>query len=279
MSTSQKERPAKVSIIIVNFNSGDLLKNCLSSICHHVEVDFEVIVYDNASADTSISSLTGDHRITIIRGKENLGFARANNLAAAHASGAFLHFLNPDIVVTQSLNDAYKQILASNDESIRVTGLTNEAGQLQKNRHLIPRLGNLFRYITGRSDVAYWNLGASLVMPANTFNKIGKWPEDYFMYAEDLDLFYAAFRQKVTVKYMDIHLMHIGRGTTKSIWSEEERAAIIEKSFMTFFRKYNALWEYYIIRPVQLCYLLFNEPKTFLLYAKVFLKVITNKDK
>ncbi len=277
MTTSQKEQVAKLSIIIVNFNSGDLLKNCLSSICRHVNVNFEVIVYDNASSDTSISCLTYDHRITILPGKENLGFARANNLAAEIATGEFLHFLNPDILVNQTLSADYHEIFRAGTPSIYVTSLTDTSGNLQKNRHLVPRIGNLARYFVGSSRVAYWNLGASIIIHAEAFRMMGGWPEDYFMYAEDLDFFYRSFKAGIPVYYTDTRLIHIGKGVTHQIWSDGQRASIIERSFKTFYRKYHALWEYFLIRPIQLLYLLANEPGSFPLYAKVFFQTFLKK--
>ena len=277
MTSSQKVRDAKLSIIIVNFNSGDLLKNCLSSICRHIEVNFEVIVYDNASTDTSISCLTYDGRITIISGQENLGFARANNLAAETATGEYLHFLNPDILVNQILSADYHEIFRAALPAIYVTSLTDTSGNLQKNKHLVARIGNIARYVMGSSRVAYWNLGASIIIQAEAFRKMGGWPEDYFMYAEDLDFFYRSFKAGIPVFYKDTRLIHIGKGVTHQIWSDEQRASIIERSFKAFYRKYHALWEYFLIRPIQLLYLLANEPGSFPLYAKVFFQTFLKK--
>jgi GT2 family glycosyltransferase len=277
MTVSPPAPVATLSIIIVNFNSGGLLRNCIDSICQFINVDFEVLVYDNASSDNSITSLGKDARIKIIPGKENLGFARANNLAAKQASGKFLHFLNPDVVVNQSLNEAYKKLIATEDQAIWVTNLTDEQGNLQKNKHLVPRIGNLLKHMAGYSNVAFWNIGASIIITGDAFRRMGGWPDDYFMYAEDLDFFYTAFRHKIPVIYLNTALMHIGKGVTHKIWNDEQRAAIIEKSFRQFYRKYHAVWEYLLIRPLLLCYMLFNEPLSFPLYAKVFFKTLIKK--
>lgn len=266
-----------LSIIIVNFNSGDLLGNCLNTIFRFIHVDFEVVIYDNASSDDSISSLHPDNRIKIIPGKENLGFAKANNLAAHQASGKFLHFLNPDIEVNETLDEAYKQIISSEDQSIWVTGLTDEHGALQKNKHIVPRVGNLLRRLTGNPDIAYWNIGASIIIHRDAFKLMGGWPDEYFMYAEDLDFFYTAHKNKIPVNYLGASLMHIGKGVTHKIWNDEQRATVVEKSFRTFYRKYHAGWEYLVLRPIQLSYMLFNEPGKFPLYTKVFFKTLLKK--
>ncbi|MEI7499782.1 MAG: glycosyltransferase family 2 protein [Bacteroidota bacterium] len=277
MTVSKNTAFARLSIIIVNFNSGELLRNCIESICSNIDVDFEVIIYDNASSDESASSLNIDPRIRIISGKENLGFAKANNLAAKQATGEFLHFLNPDIIINKSLADEYKNILGTRKSAIYVTSLTDVTGNLQKNRHLIPRIGNIARYIMGSSIVAFWNLGASIIIQTEAFRKIGGWPEDYFMYVEDLDFFYIAHKYKIPVYYADTRLIHIGKGVTHQIWSDKQRAFIIEKSFKKFYNKYNAGWEYIIIRPIQMLYLLFNAPGSFPLYCKVFIQTLFKK--
>jgi N-acetylglucosaminyl-diphospho-decaprenol L-rhamnosyltransferase len=270
-----------MSIIIVNYNSGDLLKKCVDSLIDSLDVNFEVIVYDNCSHDASLAGLDNlvvlYPMISIIRGKENLGFAKANNRAAKQASGKFLHFLNPDIMVDRALNLEYRKIGTSLDSSIWVTGLTDATGILQKNRHVIPRIGNISRYIVRSGKVAYWNIGASVMIHKDAFIKLGGWPEDYFMYAEDLDFFYTAHVQGIDVNYLPASVIHIGQGVTHKVWDEEQRAAIVEKSFRNFYRKYGAGWEYFIIRPIQLGYMLFNEPASFPLYAKIFFKSLLNK--
>ena len=88
-----------VSIIIVNYNTRELLRNCLASIRDNLTTDYETIVVDNASTDNSMAlceDFRQDRRFIFIRNEENLGFAKANNIGAAAASGRILHFLNPD---------------------------------------------------------------------------------------------------------------------------------------------------------------------------------------
>ncbi len=276
MSASQKERDFKLSIIIVNFNSGELLKNCLRSICCQIEVDFEVIIYDNASSDTSVSSLTDDSRVSIIQGTENLGFARANNLAVEHSSGSFLHFLNPDIEVDQRLNDLYHEISDDRRSAVWVTSLLDTQGKYLDNKMMIPRIKNLYYWLIDSPKVRYWSLGASLVVERGAFTRVGGWPEDYFMYAEDLDFFYTCHLTGIPVIFSTVPVLHIGGGVTHKIWNPEQRATIIERSFKAFYRKYGAIGEYYLVRPVQLIYMLFHDRKQFALYTRVFIRNLKN---
>jgi len=135
----------------------------------------------------------------------------------------------------------------------------------------------MVRFVIGSLKVAYWNLGASILIETDAFWKMGGWPEEYFMYVEDLDFFYTAYKQGIPVYYTDTRLIHIGQGITRQVWNERERARIIEKSFKKYFYKYNAGWEYILIRPIQLLYILFNEPGSFPLYFKTFIHTLIKK--
>ena len=88
------------SVMIVNYNGGDYLQNCISSLAQQTFRDFEVICIDNASSDGSVDVLDteGVPNFTLSRQSENLGFARGNNVAATQARGRWLALLNPDAI-------------------------------------------------------------------------------------------------------------------------------------------------------------------------------------
>ena len=96
-----------VSIIIVNYNTKQLLSDCLMSIYEQTkEIDFEVIVSDNGSVDGSIEMLKADFsQVRLIENNENLGFGTANNRGLAIAKGKYIFYLNSDTVL---LNNAVK---------------------------------------------------------------------------------------------------------------------------------------------------------------------------
>lgn len=267
-----------ISIIIVNYNSGSLLKECLASIFEKVDDNYEIIIYDNASTDDSLKIVSDsypcDSRIIVMMGRENLGFAKANNLAANKANGKYLHFLNPDIVVSAFLSRDYQTVINGNINMVYVTSLVDEQGRTLKTKYLIPTFVNYFNRIFQKERIAFWNIGASLIISNEAFALIGGWPEDYFMYAEDLDLFYRIYMHKLAITYLETRLFHIGKGTTKNIWSERERAIKVEISFRQFYRKYGIFWQYFLLRPIHLVYILFNEPKSFILSLKTFIRTI-----
>ncbi|MEZ5082128.1 MAG: glycosyltransferase family 2 protein [Bacteroidales bacterium] len=254
------------SIIIVNYNSGNLLVNCVESIFTHVSGNVEIIVVDNDSRDDSIALINQfgkDKPLKIIRSEINLGFAKANNLGVESASGNYYHFLNPDTLMMEGFEDAYEFIREKKQDAIYVTGLTDGDGHPQKMKHLIPTLGNYFERLFNKNNCKYWNIGASLIIDKDSFIKIGGWPEDYFMYTEDLDFFYRSYKFNIPVKYIKQSVIHIGKGTSEKVWTILDREKRIELSLKTFYKKYGIYYQYPIIRTIQLMYLLIREPGNF----------------
>lgn len=96
-----------VSIIIVNYNTRELLRNCLESIYQHtININFEVIVSDNGSQDGSVEMIKKDFsQVILIENNANLGFGTANNRGLAIAKGKYIFYLNSDTVL---LNNAVK---------------------------------------------------------------------------------------------------------------------------------------------------------------------------
>jgi len=99
-----------LSIIIVNWNTRDLLCNCLESVFYHTkDISFEVLVVDNASADESTAVVnTRFPQVKLIANNKNVGFTRANNQALPQCQGRYILLLNPDTVV---LNGALHKLL------------------------------------------------------------------------------------------------------------------------------------------------------------------------
>ena len=93
----------ELSIIIVNFNTKDFIKQCIASIIgSSFEREFEIIVVDNASTDGSVEDIQKTTSLTqnffLIENKENVGFSKANNQGIGVAKGSYFLFLNPDTV-------------------------------------------------------------------------------------------------------------------------------------------------------------------------------------
>ena len=101
-----------VSIVIVNYNTLLLVKNCIDSIIAKTAcVNYEIIVVDNASTDNSKEYFSNDTRIKYIYNEKNLGFGLANNVGIKIAKGRNIFLLNPDtLLLNNAIKILYEQI-------------------------------------------------------------------------------------------------------------------------------------------------------------------------
>lgn len=211
-----------LSIIIVNWNSADFLLQALRSVQEHIrEVSNEVIVVDNASKATELEKLSVVEQqfpqIKVIHSEANLGFARANNLGFQHSTGEWLLFLNPD---TELLGLAISKILeqARQLHNVGIVGCkllnTDHSVQLSSVQSFPTILNQVLDIEFLQLRWPHWKLwgisplfsndaepqrvnvisGACMLLKREVFEKVGMFSEDYFMYAEDLDLCYKTQR-------------------------------------------------------------------------------------
>lgn len=269
----------EVSLIIVNYNTGELLYRCLESIRASLEVDYEVWVADNASTDGSMcrcSAFWKDGRFHRLDLTENLGFARANNRAAERAGGRLFHFLNPDTEVTAALNADYRQALAAPD-TVYVNPLVNRDGSLENNPMPLPFLRDLFWWEVCPKRARYWYKGASVLVSRENFRQIGGWCEAYFLYAEDLDLFYEIWRHGLSVQMLSARIFHLGGGSSTRAWSSLEREIRVQRSNRLFYRRHSARFEYVAVKLYFLLLEICKRPKRVPFYLKAWVRSRKNR--
>jgi GT2 family glycosyltransferase len=141
-----------LSVLIVNWNTRDLLDACLRSISlHPPHDDYEVIVVDNASRDGSAEMVLSDHpEVTLIRNSVNTGYAKGNNLAFARASGEWLLTLNPDTEVHDgTLQQALDTLRAHSGHGVLAPRLRGPDGRVQHSIRGFPTLAGIFGDMTG----------------------------------------------------------------------------------------------------------------------------------
>ncbi len=199
------DEPPLVSIVIVNWNTADLVARCLASIRRHVDLRYELIVVDNASSDDSVERIRAeapDGRL--IEMDRNVGYARANNRALEEAVGRYLFLLNPD---TEVRAGAIEDLIAylENEPKVGIAGPTlwNPDGTHQPSTAALPSLWTEFLRQTmlwvlvpglaGRrsrgnvaSDVPLVS-GAALAIRRACFEDIGPLDDAIFMFYEDTD--------------------------------------------------------------------------------------------
>lgn len=210
-----------VSIIIVNYNSRNLLFNCVKSILNNIsDIEFEIIVVDNNSSDESLELCKSLQctKLKIVESSDNLGFSRANNLGVKHSSGKILHFLNPDTEVDNNLVGDYKQIISDDYNSIEnvyVNPMKDLDGTVYYGKNYIPESFNYLVYLFNRKKTKWYYIGATVMMSRKAFNRIGGWNEKFFMYEEDSDLFYRINKFNIPIIELPTIIFHYGGGTSK----------------------------------------------------------------
>ena len=188
-----------VSIIILNYNAGELLFNCIKSIKKSNYSNVEIIVVDNVSSDNShIKCKEKYQEIKLIQNKENFGYCGGNNIGIKQATGEFVIILNPDTIVQPDcigeLVFAYEKIGEGLFQP-KILSL-NEENILQSTGNMIHVFGFGFARDKGNKDnridekiekIGYAS-GTCLFTSRKIFEKIGLLDEFLFLYHDDLDL-------------------------------------------------------------------------------------------
>lgn len=248
-----------VSVIVVSYNSRAVLPACLRSLWQHEPAvrtgEFEVLLVDNASTDGSADAVDGDFPwVRLIRSAQNLGFGKANNLAATRAAGRYLFLLNPD---TELRMPAIRALLAFMEDPAH--GRIGAAGALVEDEHgrpgtaagNFPTLRSLLRDLLPsrlapyrlqvRGGGAGYRLvdyvsGADLFVRREAFAAAGGFDPDFFLYFEETELQHRLARlgwQRALVERARI--MH--RCAARAYHDSIERIRLFERSRLLYYRK------------------------------------------
>ena len=236
-----------LSVVIVSYNVKFFLEQCLSSLKKAIEGSSllngqsEVFVVDNASSDGSLDFLMPLFpSFHYIQNKENAGFAKANNQALSHCAGEFVLFLNPDSILAEDSLDIcfsfFRSTPAAGALGIRmIDGMGN---YLKESKRGFPSPGASFFKMSGlarlfpRSKVfsAYYMghlhegvshavdilSGAFMMVKKNILDKTGGFDEQFFMYAEDIDLSFRIRKSGYRNYYLsDTTMIHFKGESTK----------------------------------------------------------------
>lgn len=242
-----------VSVIIVNYRSAGLVIDTVRSVKEKTSgVSYEILVVDNASGDDSLEVLQRElgEEITLIASKENLGFGKANNLAAEQATGEYLFLLNPDTLL---VNNAIQVLhtYAKEHPEVGVVGgnlyfpdmspapsfcraFSTPDGEKQQSSWstlLKQRLGRAkqsgqmqeFNFTDEPQEVAYV-FGADMMMPKAVFDAVGGFDKDFFMYGEETELTWRIVQSGYKVIALpQSQIIHLEGATTKTGDSFSER--------------------------------------------------------
>ncbi len=209
-----------ISIIIVSYNTRDLLRQCLESLDRHCP-EAEVIVVDNASRDDSAEMVrTGFPRVKLVPLSENRGFAGGNNEGLKQATGDLLLLLNSDTVLEDdSLQRCAAWMAEHQDVGALSPRLIGIDGKPQQCLHRFPNFGQRLRRAlwmqpkpeSGEQTGSTWLAGTALMIRREALKECGGLDDTYFIYWEDADLSARLLEAGWKLaEYPDAHVRHYG---------------------------------------------------------------------
>ena len=270
-----------ISVVIVNWNTRELLLNCLASVFETVkEVSFEVWLVDNASIDGSVDAAKRAFpEIRVIENKENLGFAAANNLAFRQMNGRYALLLNTDAALKGDAVEKIYRFMENHSEIGMACGqLLNEDGSKQNSMANFPSFLSLLcnetflriflpkRFPSKRREYPApieieSCVGACMMVRKETMVEIGLFDEAYFFFFEETDW---AYRMKEAGwKIFFVPEAHIYHAQGKSVGGSVRARIMFYRSRYIFFRKWRPR-SYYLICGIVFVRLLINTFMTFL---------------
>ena len=256
----------KVSIIIVTYNTKDLTQDCIGSVQKYTsELDYEIILVDNASSDGSKEFFDQRTDINYIYSTENLGFGRANNLGAEKATGEYIFFLNSDTLLKENSVKKLSDFFTENEERLKIGSLgcrlIDRTGEFNGDGSIMPscdteivrykKLIPIVKYLTSKVErVSNFNfgqyyeigyvIGADLMMKTEVFRNLQGFDPHYFMYYEESDLQYR-MRALGYCAYIftGTEIIHLEDGSGKKIKKYSNRKRIMSHTSKNIFLKKN----------------------------------------
>lgn len=256
---------ADLSVIIVNWNGGELLRRCVESVvASPPSLAFEVIIIDNNSSDESLSRLRESEaaralgeRLRVVENEDNLGFGRANNQAFKLTGAPLLFLLNPDTEVTRGSIDTLVAAVRSG-ERVGMTGpkLLNADGSVQVSvwrgdptawealltgfrlHKLLPRrtrgellLAEHWDY-SRRREVGMLS-GAAMMLKREVLEEVGGFDERFHMYGEDNEWCSRIRRAGWRLVFVpEAVVMHLGAASSLKRWDSLEKLRVQSEAFL-----------------------------------------------
>lgn len=275
-----------LSIIVLSYNTKNLTLSCLSVITERFREqlesgDFEIIVVDNASTDGSVDAIGNfqflpagrqgpispagrdlalPDNFQLITNKENVGFAKGNNIGAKNAKGEYLLFLNSD---TQVLDDGIKEMasfLGKNKEAGIIGGLlVDSEGKPARSYGKFYNLFNVFlmlffgergellRFPHKEIAPVDWVSGGFMMVRPSLFKKLDGFDEDFFMYIEDVELCLRAKKMGFSVYFFpEAKAVHKGQGSSNRAFAIMH----IYKGLILLYKKHASNLEYTFVKSM-----------------------------
>ncbi len=276
-----------LSIIIVNWNTRELLQKCLVSLFRFTaNVSYEIFVVDNASSDDSAAMVKNNFpELKLIINKTNLGFAKANNLAINHATGRYVLLLNPD---TELIDNALGDLVAFMDSNpaaaIAGSKLLFPNGSLQSSVRRLPRLADQFLILLKFhnflpnllpikkyycADFDYNSpkeveqvMGAAMLIRREVFAQIGPLDEKFWFIFEEVDFCERALAAGLKIYYYPNAAIIHYKGQSMSRHKILARQINFNHNLFYYFRKHRPFYQLIILwltQPISLLFALLDQ--------------------
>ena len=270
-----------LSIVIVSYNTKELLGRCIKSIVKLTKgIEYEITLVNNASTDGSrdiVKKLSKRKKITLINNSKNLGFGQANNVGIKRSCGKYILLLNSDTKVNDNvLGEMIEWMNNKPSVGIATCALKYPDGRVQATGGYFPTLPKVFFWMLFIDDIPVldgvikpfhpmhghlpflkgeqfykkereidWITGAFMLVRKEVFGEVGGFDKDYFMYTEETDLCYRVKRAGWKVWFIPKwDVIHVGGGSSNS-----DFPIIAEfKGVKIFYQKHMPTWQYPVLR-------------------------------
>jgi GT2 family glycosyltransferase len=261
-----------VSIVIVNWNTKELLRNCLKSVEEQTGgIGYEIILVDNNSTDGSAEMVKREfENVILLENAENRGFAAANNQAVKIAKGRYILLLNSDTIV---LDNAIEKtiIFADKHPCAAVTGcrVLNPDGTLQNTCFMFPSILNMLLSSTylyklfpknrffGREQMTWWKrndvrevdvvTGCFMLVKHEAIEQAGLMDEQFFMYGEETDWCFRFKKNGWKIMFTpDGQIIHFGGQSTSQ--KKAEMMLQLRGSILLFIKKHKNILSHIVSR-------------------------------
>lgn len=254
-----------LSIIIVNFNTKNLLENCLSSVYQSLKdskLSFEVTVVDNGSTDSSPEMIRHKFcKVKMIKNKENVGYGRANNQALRQSRGEYLLLLNSD---TEVIGEGIERLLTFMKENKKADVVGGKLFNQDKTPqascgpfYSLP-ICFLMLFLKGdRLQITRWSplrvrevdwvSGACLMAKRKVFEQ-ASFDEKIFMYMDEIEFLYRANRHGLRVFfYPQAEFVHVGAAS-----SRERKTPVLNiyRGLLYFYQKHHFGWRLFFLKTM-----------------------------
>jgi GT2 family glycosyltransferase len=235
----------EITVVVVNYNSGDYLRGCIASLAGQTHPNFETILIDNASTDGSLDRLgRKPANLTILKQDRNIGFAAANNIGARAGRGRWLALLNPDAEADPDWLDQLMRAVKAHPNHRMVASLQvslHDGKKLDGAGDNYLAWGYAWRGGFGHrladtpgAGTCFSPCGAAALYPRDLFLEAGGFDERYFCYHEDVDI---GFRLRLMGEQCQFapsaRIRHAGSGVTGR-----------NSAFSVFHGVRNGVWSY-----------------------------------